>query len=67
MVDLIAIGFKYGMRRIILCFLPLQETACKGKFNVAKIQYNLRVASFLNLPWYENEELVVQKLRREPH
>ena len=39
------------MRCIVLCCLPLQAT-CKGTLNVAKIQYKLRVASGLVLPWY---------------
>ena len=48
--------FKCGMRYIVLCCLPLQATTCKGMLNVAKIQYKLRIASGLNLPWYKSME-----------
>ena len=44
------------MRYIVLYCLPLQATTCKDKLNVAKIQYKLRVASGLNLPWYKSIE-----------
>ena len=44
------------MKYIVLCCLLLQATTCKGMLNVAKIQYKLRVASGLNLPWYKSME-----------
>ena len=44
--------FKYRIRCIVPYYLPLQATTGKGTLNVAKVQYKLRVAYGLNLPWY---------------
>ena len=44
------------MRCIVLCCLSLRVTTGKGMLNVAKVQYKLRVASGLNLPWYGSME-----------
>ena len=49
------------MRCIVLCYLRLQATTCKGMLNVAKIQYKLRVASGLNLPRYGSIEWNMEK------
>ena len=45
-------SFKYGMRCIVTYCLPSRETTRKDTLNVAKVQYKLRVAFDLNLPWY---------------
>ena len=39
------------MRCIVPRCLPSRASTCKGMLNVAKVQYKLRVASGLNLPW----------------
>ena len=44
------------MRYIVPYCLPSRATTCKGTLNVAKMQYKLRVASGLKLPWYGSME-----------
>ena len=46
----------YWMRLIVPHCLPLRVATCKGTLNIAKVQYKLRVASGLNLPWYGSME-----------
>ena len=39
------------MKCIVRYCLPSLAAPCKDTFNVAKVQYNLRAASGLNLSW----------------
>ena len=49
------------MKRIVPCCLLSRASTCKGMLNVAKVQYKLRVASGLNLPWYGSIEWNMEK------
>ena len=44
------------MRCVVPYSLSSWATTCKSSLNVSKVQYKLRVASGLNLPWYGNME-----------
>ena len=44
------------MRCIVPYCLPSRATTYKGTLKVAKMQYKLRVASGINIPWYGSIE-----------
>ena len=44
------------MRCIVSYCFTSRATFCKGTLNFAKVQYKLRVAFGLNLPWYGSME-----------